>query len=70
MPFVEINCLFLEEIIMEVKVRPDIGQLQGQDPERREESENLMTFEEFLNSFEFEMERMDEIDKGLPFTDD
>lgn len=55
---------------MEVKVRPDIGQLQGQDPERREESENLMTFEEFLNSFEFEMERMDEIDKGLPFKDD
>ena len=55
---------------MEVKVRPDIGQLQGRDPERSEESENLMTFEEFLNSFEFEMERMDEIDKGLPFTDD
>ena len=55
---------------MEVKVRPDIGQLQGRDPERSEESENLMTFEDFLNSFESEMERMDEIDNGRPFTDD
>ena len=55
---------------MEVKVRPDIGQLQGQDPERREESENLMTFEDFLSCFDSEMQRLDEIDKDLPFTDD
>ena len=55
---------------MEVKVRPDIGQLQGRDPERSEESENLMTFEDFLNSFDSEMQRLDEIDKDLPFTDD
>ena len=56
---------------MEVKVRPDIGQLQGREPERSEDSEDLMTFEDFLNScIDSEMQRLDEIDKDLPFEDD
>ena len=55
---------------MEISLRADVGQLQGQNPERSEESENLMTFEDFLNSFDSEMQRLDEIDKDLPFTDD
>lgn len=56
---------------MEAKPRVSTGLIHGQDPERREtDSENLMTFEDFLNSFDSEMQRMDEIDKDLPFTDD
>ena len=55
---------------MDILLRASLGSLQAESPERREEDEKEMTFEDFLNSFDSEMQRLDEIDKDLPFTDD
>lgn len=55
---------------MDILLRASLGSLQAESPERGETDEEKMTFEDFLNSFDSEMQRLDEVDKDLPFTDD
>ena len=55
---------------MEISLRADVGQLQGQDTERRQCTEPEMTFDDFLDSFDRNLAELEEIDRNLPFTDD
>ena len=54
---------------MDILLRAGLGSLQVAAPERREEDEKEMTFDEFLDKCFENFEDLAELDEDLPFTD-